>query len=151
MANKRPPLDLAAAMEADLAAHDPMSTRPHEPQSPAPHETMSKMAGQPMASADHEDMTGSAHEQESAPSHEPMRTGRLPGSYVAPSRAGMKRVQGYFSPRVKRQLRLLAVNADVSEEELVGRALDLLFRAEGLPEIAFDGKGRGKEQPGEEP
>ncbi|MFW6027672.1 MAG: ribbon-helix-helix domain-containing protein, partial [bacterium] len=120
-------------------------------ESPAGHENMSDKAQQPMAPGDHEDMKASAHEQESTASHEPMRAGQPPGSYVAPSRAGMKRVQGYFSPRVKRQLRLLAVNADVSEEELVGRALDLLFRAEGLPEIAFDGKERSGAGAGEEP
>lgn len=61
-------------------------------------------------------------------------------AYVPPSRAGMKRIQGYFSPRVKRQMRLLAINRDLSEEDLVGRALNLLFKTEGLPEIAFDNK-----------
>lgn len=61
-------------------------------------------------------------------------------AYVPPSRAGMKRIQGYFSPRVKRQFRLLAINTDLTEEDLVGRALNLLFKAEGLPEIAFDNK-----------
>jgi hypothetical protein len=62
------------------------------------------------------------------------------GGYIAPSRTGMKRIQGYFSPRVKRQMRLLAVNTDSSEEDLVARALNLLFEANGLPAIAFDGK-----------
>ena len=61
-------------------------------------------------------------------------------AYVPPSRAGMKRIQGYFSPRVKRQFRLLAINRDLSEEDLVARALNLLFEAEGLPAIAFDNK-----------
>jgi len=67
----------------------------------------------------------------------------MPGAgpaYVPPSRAGMKRIQGYFSPRVKRQFRLLAINRDLSEEDLVARALNLLFEAEGLPAIAFDNK-----------
>ncbi len=62
------------------------------------------------------------------------------GSYVAPSRQQMKRIQGYFSPRVKRQLRMLAAQEDKTEEQLVGEALNLLFQTHGLPSIAFEGK-----------
>jgi hypothetical protein len=65
------------------------------------------------------------------------------GTYVAPSRQNMKRIQGYFSPRVKRQLRLLAAQEDKTEEQLVGEALNLLFKTHSLPAIAFEGKDGG--------
>lgn len=63
--------------------------------------------------------------------------------YVPPSRQNMKRVQGYFSPRVKRQLRMLAAQTDKTEEQLVGEALNMLFQTNGLPTIAFEGKEGG--------
>jgi hypothetical protein len=62
------------------------------------------------------------------------------GAYVAPSRQNMKRIQGYFSQRVKRQLRMLAAQEDKTEEQLVGEALNLLFQKHQLPTIAFEGK-----------
>lgn len=62
------------------------------------------------------------------------------GTYIAPSRQNMKRIQGYFSPRVKRQLRVLAAQEDKTEEQLVGEALNLLFQKHQLPAIAFEGK-----------
>ena len=152
MVKKRPPLDLAAAMEADLKSHDPMSTRSHETKKFTPHENMSGAPQEPIASKDHESMgskdnepkSHSTHETKSTSSHENMRSGKQVESYIPPSRSGMKRIQGYFSPRVKRQFRLLAVNSDVTEDELVSRALNLLFKTEGLPEIAFDGKERSR-------
>jgi|SRR4051812_10162762 hypothetical protein len=61
-------------------------------------------------------------------------------AYVPPSRQNMKRIQGYFSARVKRQLRVLAAEQDKTEEELVGEALNLLFQTHGLPMIAFENK-----------
>src|SRR3954451_14240572 len=64
-------------------------------------------------------------------------------AYLPPSREGMKRIQGYFSPRVKRQLRMLAAQSDKTEEQLVGEALNLLFQTNGLPAIAFEGKEAG--------
>src|SRR3954467_11612312 len=63
--------------------------------------------------------------------------------YVPPSRQNMKRIQGYFSPRVKRQLRMLAAQSDKTEEQLVGEALNLLFQTNGLPAIALEGKETG--------
>jgi hypothetical protein len=65
--------------------------------------------------------------------------GRGPG-YVAPSRRNMKRIQGYFSARVKRQLKILAAEQGKTEEQLVGEALNLLFQAHRLPAITFEGK-----------
>ena len=64
-------------------------------------------------------------------------------AYIPPSRQNMKRIQGYFSPRVKRQLRMLAAQSDKTEEQLVGEALNLLFQTQGLPAIAFEGKEGG--------
>ena len=64
-------------------------------------------------------------------------------AYLPPSREGMKRIQGYFSPRVKRQLRMLAAQTDKTEEQLVGEALNLLFQTNGLPAVAFEGKEAG--------
>jgi hypothetical protein len=61
-------------------------------------------------------------------------------AYIPPSRQNMKRIQGYFSARVKRQLRVLAAEQDKTEEELVGEALNLLFQTHGLPTIAFENK-----------
>ena len=64
-------------------------------------------------------------------------------AYLPPSREGMKRIQGYFSPRVKRQLRMLAAQTDKTEEQLVGEALNRLFQTNSLPTIAFEGKEGG--------
>jgi hypothetical protein len=64
-------------------------------------------------------------------------------TYIPPSRQNMKRIQGYFSARVKRQLRMLAAQNDKTEEQLVGEALNLLFQTNGLPAIAFEGKEVG--------
>ena len=72
------------------------------------------------------------------PGTEEGRIARIP-----PSRQNMKRIQGYFSPRVKRQLRMLAAQSDKTEEQLVGEALNLLFQTQGLPTIAFEGKEAG--------
>lgn len=163
--SKPPPVNLAAAMEADLQAHDPMSTRTHAPVGLSAHEPVSTASQQTMRNAahvllspgSHDFLSQSAHvltsgRSDESVAHETMSArdldllasdddvgGGAP-AYVPPSRAGMKRIQGYFSQRVKRQFRLLAINSDLTEEDLVGRALNLLFKAEGLPEIAFDNK-----------
>ena len=163
--SKPPPINLAAAMEADLQAHDPMSTRTHVPVGLSAHEPVSAVSQQTLRNTDHvllspgshDSMGQSAHVLMSGPGDDSVAHGSMSASdldlmasdddvgggapaYVPPSRAGMKRIQGYFSPRVKRQFRLLAINSDLTEEDLVGRALNLLFKAEGLPEIAFDHK-----------
>jgi hypothetical protein len=38
---------------------------------------------------------------------------------------------------------MMAVTQDTTIDELMTRALNLLFKTEGLPEIAFDGKPFG--------
>ena len=60
-----------------------------------------------------------------------------------PSRQEPVRVSAYCSPRVVKQLRMMAVTQDATIDELMTRALNLLFKTEGLPEIAFDGKPFG--------
>lgn len=65
-------------------------------------------------------------------------------SYVPPSRQGAMRISAYCSARVMKQVRMMAVNQDCTIDDLVTRALDLLFKAEGLPAIAFDGKPFGR-------
>lgn len=102
----------------DLAAAMEAELRDHGPKGAASHETMSDCALEEDENKD--------------------------PSPVAPSRIGKKRVQGYFSARVKRQLRVLAAELDATEEELVARALNLLFEKSGLPAIAFDDKPRGR-------
>lgn len=70
----------------------------------------------------------------------------LKQSTVPPSRQGAVRVSAYCSARVMKQVRMMAVNQDCTIDDLVTRALDLLFKAEGLPAIAFDGKPFGRSQ-----
>lgn len=60
-----------------------------------------------------------------------------------PSRQEPIRVSAYCSPRVVKQLRMMAVTQDATIDELMTRALNLLFKTEGLPDIAFDGKPFG--------
>lgn len=54
------------------------------------------------------------------------------------------RISAYCSARVMKQVRMMAVTQDCTIDDLVTRALDLLFKAEGLPAIAFDGKPFGR-------
>ena len=171
MADKHPKLDLAAAMRNDLEAHDPLgprlspTTRPDalvsssqatsEPLSSDPlghlsHETVVHSSQSPLGSSTQRTVGLSAdvtmgrteHATLVATSHETERTDLQRRTAVAPSRQGMSRISGYFSPRVLKQMRLLAATQDCTVDELVGRALNMLFVAEGLPAIAFDDKDR---------
>lgn len=51
------------------------------------------------------------------------------GSTKAKAREGKKAIVGYFSEDMSRQLRMIAVEEDVTVQALVGEALDLLMRA----------------------
>lgn len=130
---KKPPIDLAAAMEADLQADDRVVSLNHERKRASDHENMDPGAYKP---------------ERSLPPDLVRAAGISAPTPIAPSRVGMKRIQGYFSPRVKRQLRRLAADLDLSEEALVGQALNLLFAAKQLPAIAFDGKDRPESEGG---
>jgi hypothetical protein len=52
------------------------------------------------------------------------------------SRAGAKHIGGYFGLEVSKQLRMLSVSEDKSQQDLLAEALDLLFQSRRLPMIA---------------
>jgi len=55
---------------------------------------------------------------------------------VVPSRAGKRVVSGHFDPAVRRQLRQLALDNEVSVQTLIGETLNDLFAKHGKPRIA---------------
>lgn len=56
--------------------------------------------------------------------------------YFRPSRQGKSNVTGYFSPEVKKQLRMLAAEEDKTIQQLLGESLNMLFARYGRAEIA---------------
>jgi hypothetical protein len=58
----------------------------------------------------------------------------------AKSRVGKKMVAGWYDRAAVIQLQRLAVEQETTMQELVGKAIDLLFRAEGLPPLASVGR-----------
>lgn len=69
-------------------------------------------------------------------------TGANPAS-VAPSRARLVNITGYFPVEVRSSLRLVqAQQPDASLQDLVGEALNLLFHKYGVPETAPKPKDR---------
>lgn len=178
MASKHRKLDLAAAMIQDLETHEPMGPRldirstpqtDHVAQSRGTDGTASREPLRPLSNATSvqtssghtiqgSHVTGeilevsvgtlgrSDHATDGRTYH---ATEEATDSRLPPSRQGMCRISGYFSPRVLKQVRLLAATQDRTVDELVGRALNMLFVAEGLPAIAFDDKdkGRGSHRP----
>jgi antitoxin-like ribbon-helix-helix protein len=58
------------------------------------------------------------------------------GGRSASSRAGKAMVAGWFDKAAVKQLRLIAVNRETTMQQQIGRALNLLFREEGLPALA---------------
>ena len=67
------------------------------------------------------------------PTPESSVTNRQP---VAPSRIGKRAISGHFDPAVGRQLRILAAEKDRSTEDLLGEALNDLFRKYNKSAIA---------------
>lgn len=55
---------------------------------------------------------------------------------AAPSRAGKRLVGGHFDRVVSRQLRELAAREETTVQALLAQAMNMLFAARGLPEIA---------------
>lgn len=60
---------------------------------------------------------------------------------VAPSgrpsgRAGKAMVAGWYDKAAVKQLRMIAVNRETTIQQQLGRAINLLFREEGLPALA---------------
>ena len=67
---------------------------------------------------------------------EPARTAEVTGEpgqgrYYRPSREGKRLIAGHFSPKVAKQLKLLAVEEDTSVQALLEEAIDLLFVKKG--------------------
>jgi hypothetical protein len=59
------------------------------------------------------------------------------GSGSAPaSRAGKRLIGGHFDKAVSRQLREIAAREDTTVQALLAEAMNMLFVARGLPEIA---------------
>ena len=55
---------------------------------------------------------------------------------VAPSRIGKRSVSAHFEPNVARQLRMLAAETDRTVQDLIGEALNDLFRKHNKSAIA---------------
>ena len=55
---------------------------------------------------------------------------------VTPARVGKRLVGGHFEKSVSRQLRELAAREDSTVQALLAEAMNMLFAARGLPEIA---------------
>jgi hypothetical protein len=53
-----------------------------------------------------------------------------------PSRAGKRLIGGHFDRAVSRQLRELAAREETTVQALLAQAMNMLFSARGLPEIA---------------
>jgi hypothetical protein len=57
-------------------------------------------------------------------------------SQVPPSRIGKKPITGFFDPAVSKQLKKLALDQDLTVQDLVREALNDLFKKNNLPPIA---------------
>jgi hypothetical protein len=55
---------------------------------------------------------------------------------VLSARAGKRLIGGHFDKAVSRQLRELAAREDATVQALLAEAMNMLFAARGLPEIA---------------
>ena len=60
----------------------------------------------------------------------------ITGSAQQASRQGKKRIAGYFDPVVHKQFKRVSVDEERTCEDLLAEALNLLFHARQLPEIA---------------
>ena len=58
------------------------------------------------------------------------------GSNLPPSRQGKTRLTAWVKPQVKKQIGHIAVDEDISKEQVVCKALNELFIKMGLPPIA---------------
>ena len=65
----------------------------------------------------------------------PAASGPGQDPHYRPGREGKTNVTGYFSPTVKRQLRVLAAELDTTIQALLGEALNDLFAKHGKPEV----------------
>lgn len=58
--------------------------------------------------------------------------------YLQPGRVGKHRVQRWIGPRAKRQIRLICVNHDITEQDFFGMAINMAFAHFGVPRLAFE-------------
>lgn len=73
----------------------------------------------------------SRKKESSAPAAKHSENEKLP-----PSRQGKSRLETWVSRDAKKQLRLLAVEEEKSQDQLLRDGLNLLFRSHGRPPIA---------------
>ena len=57
-------------------------------------------------------------------------------SHLPPSRRGKKRLEVWVSPEARKQLKLIAVEEDKSQDRMMADALNMLFAKHGIPPIA---------------
>lgn len=58
-----------------------------------------------------------------------------PARFYRPSREGKRLIAGHFTPKVAKQLKLLAVEEDKSVQALLEEALELLFVKKGKSKV----------------
>lgn len=56
------------------------------------------------------------------------------------ARKGQVLIGGFFAPEVHKQLKMIAVEKDLTMQELLADALNVIFAKEGKPEIARLGR-----------
>ena len=61
---------------------------------------------------------------------------KITQSHLPPSRRGKKRLEVWVSPEARKQLKLIAVEEDKSQDRMMADALNLLFAKHGIPPIA---------------
>jgi len=61
---------------------------------------------------------------------------KMTQSALPPSRRGKRRVELWLSPDAKKQVKLIAVNEEKSQEQVMAEALNMLFKSRGVPPIA---------------
>lgn len=61
---------------------------------------------------------------------------KITQSHLPPSRRGKKRLEVWVSPEARKQLKLIAVEEDKSQDRVMADALNMLFAKHGKPPIA---------------
>ena len=61
---------------------------------------------------------------------------KLTQSGLPPSRQGKRRLELWLSPDAKKQVKLIAVDEEKSQEQVMADALNMLFKSRGIPPIA---------------
>ena len=61
---------------------------------------------------------------------------KLTQSGLPPSRRGKRRLELWLSPDAKKQVKLIAIDEEKSQEQVMADALNMLFKSRGVPPIA---------------